>query len=238
MADEEEPEKCGKCSKEIDGGLSVGCEGKCSEWFHLKCAELTVKEYNVIKGCKRLKWFCDICYESEVIKRTNDEVIKEIKQLKDQISRLEEKVSAIKVDDNDNVKYSNAGAEEIKQRSEAAIIISAKNEDINKHTSIQNDLKGAIKPQELRIGVNNMKTTGAGKVKISCEKKTDILKLKSEIESKLGSKYDISEVKTRKPKIKIVGINENMDKDELKNTIIKQNELVIRSIRSGYYSNV
>ncbi|KAK9873526.1 hypothetical protein WA026_022938 [Henosepilachna vigintioctopunctata] len=182
------------------------------------------------RSCKRLKWFCDICYESEVIKRTNDEVIKEIKQLKDQISRLEEKVSAIKVDDNDNVKYSNAGAEEIKQRSEAAIIISAKNEDINKHTSIQNDLKGAIKPQKLRIGVNNMKTTGAGKVKISCEKKTDILKLKSEIESKLGSKYDISEVKTRKPKIKIVGINENMDKDELKNTIVVNPMITVISV--------
>ncbi|KAK9873289.1 hypothetical protein WA026_021778 [Henosepilachna vigintioctopunctata] len=81
-----EPKKCGKCLIEFNGDKAIGCEGKCKRWFHLKHSELNNNDFNVIKTCKGVKWFCETCYsESEVI----DNILKALELLNQKVNALE-----------------------------------------------------------------------------------------------------------------------------------------------------
>ncbi|KAK9880888.1 hypothetical protein WA026_013215 [Henosepilachna vigintioctopunctata] len=85
-AENSEPEKCVKCLIEFNGDKAIGCEGKCKWWFHLKCSELNNKDFNVIKNCEGVKWFCETCCsEKEVI----DNILKALELLNEKVNALE-----------------------------------------------------------------------------------------------------------------------------------------------------
>lgn len=55
---------CGGC----EGGIvseeeSVGCDGFCEQWFHIKCANLSKKRFQTLCKNKGEKWFCKNCQQ-------------------------------------------------------------------------------------------------------------------------------------------------------------------------------
>ena len=58
---------CGKCSKLVKNEDSaMQCE-ICEKWFHIKCQNTTIAEYNYIKGgsknksLSKMHWYCHTC---------------------------------------------------------------------------------------------------------------------------------------------------------------------------------
>ncbi|KAK9871504.1 hypothetical protein WA026_012875 [Henosepilachna vigintioctopunctata] len=153
-AETSEIEKCSKCLIEFNGDKAIGCEGKCKRWFHLKCCELNNKDFNFIKNCKGVKWFCQICYgESEVM----GNILKALELLNQKVNTLEcnqEKILQEKY----RVESSAPKNEEKSKGSKCALIVEAKSTEINKSSDdIKRAIKDAIKPEDLKIGVKNMK---------------------------------------------------------------------------------
>ena len=90
---------------------------------------------------------------------------------------------------------------------------------------IKNAIKTNIDPVELEVGISKMKTIKNG-LTITCETKEESEKIQKEFESKMGINYEIKHIERKKPKIKIVGIDEELTKDELKRKIKNQNSAV------------
>ena len=120
-------------------------------------------------------------------------------------------------------------------------------EIINKKTSLANYTRLVIKPSDqdkkgtlelvkkeltksVRIPVNSVKESKSGDIIISCNKNiSEINVVKQNLSEKMGQKTTIVIDENKNPKIKIVGINNNMNEQELledikcRNVSIKDN---------------
>lgn len=75
----------------------------------------------------------------------------------------------------------------------------------------------------MNIGIKNIKSLNKGRVGIYCENKKDIETLKNEVEEKMGGQYNVSVSKKKHPRIKMVGIEEKINEEDIKDCIAKQN---------------
>lgn len=80
---------CTKYKEKFKNDTGLKC-AVCDNIFHVKCADVTIKEFNVIKNLQGLKWFCEGCLplwklcmnitkEFSVLKSDLKNEIKEIK---------------------------------------------------------------------------------------------------------------------------------------------------------------
>ncbi|KAK9882791.1 hypothetical protein WA026_023305 [Henosepilachna vigintioctopunctata] len=104
-----------------------------------------------------------------------------------------------------------------------ALIIEAQSAEISKSSDgIKKAMKDAIRPGDIKIGVNNIKKIRNDRMAITCNKKSEMKELRQQVEAKLGEICRVTETKSRNPIIKVVGINENWNKEQLKEVILKQ----------------
>ncbi|KAG8317876.1 hypothetical protein J6590_015861 [Homalodisca vitripennis] len=64
LCTEDEPcfENCGVCKETIPNDCAMLCDGICSNWYHLKCVELTDEDYISINlMADKISWFCKAC---------------------------------------------------------------------------------------------------------------------------------------------------------------------------------
>ena len=53
---------CGKCALEATADQdAIQCDGSCDKWFHLKCSDLTSKQFNSLMKDKESDWMCKGC---------------------------------------------------------------------------------------------------------------------------------------------------------------------------------
>lgn len=91
--------------------------------------------------------------------------------------------------------------------------------------NIREDIRRTIDPVKLQVGIKMGKQTKNGGIILRCENNESISTLKENIQSKLNKKYNIEEPKSLKPRVKIVGIHEENDDENLLERIITQNKL-------------
>lgn len=108
-----------------------------------------------------------------------------------------------------------------RNRGETLIVKPKENKNVD-GKQIKSEFKTNIDPAELEIGIADVKTMKNG-LRITCESKEDTEKLQREVESKMGSKYDIKQIQKTKPKLKIIGIDEELTGEELIRKIRHQN---------------
>lgn len=70
------------------------------------------------------------------------------------------------------------------------------------------------------VGLRNISKGG---VVLECKNKEAINKIREEVSQKLGSNYDVSVPKKRAPRIKVVGITENLSYEDTERKILAQN---------------
>ena len=89
---------CKQCRNAIsDSDKSMKCD-LCEAVFHIQCIGISATNYTVMSKSKNLHWFCDSCNHDQVMNE-----IKELRNFKSQISKLNEKMDnlAAKVDRNE-----------------------------------------------------------------------------------------------------------------------------------------
>ena len=98
---------------------------------------------------------------------------------------------------------------------------------LNKQDS--QDTKKDIKEQhvkiaDIKVAILNIKEVNNGGILLECLHNDDFQKLKAVTEAKLGKENEIREPKFQKPRINIVGLDEELNEDRLKYAIINQNK--------------
>lgn len=218
----------------------------CRNLYCLECSELSSSEIKCMPLQKRImKFHCNKCRNHELVdlfKNTiNDKevIIKEkdeiIKLLQEKIKFLEEKEQMSEISTYANILST-------KNRNEtqnyASIVIKPKTAQNDLQT--KEDIKKNINPAELKVGIQNLRSTKNGTVIIKCSTKRDNEILECSLKDKLKNDYNIETTKMRKPKIKIANFNEEMTMENIETCINEQNQLTgvkvtyVKKQKSGF----
>ena len=109
------------------------------------------------------------------------------------------------------------------QNKNELIILKQKNNTINAE-KVTEVIKKNIDPIDLNIGVKKIKSLNDNKIGIICEKKADALSLIDAVQSKMGDNYEIKLLEKKNPRIKVVGIEEELDAERLMASLLNQNK--------------
>lgn len=177
-----------------------------------------------------LKFHCTTCQKGDTygvlwelieskdtIIGSKDEIIQLLRQ---EIERMKSRECAEKPR---KVDVNNSYAERVKPNLET-VIVQPKTGITQKANKTREEIKANIKPVELEIGISRLKVIHDGGLVVACESKQDRDKLNEEIKSKLGDKYFTKTVEKKRPKVRIVGMDEEMNSEEVKECLIKQNK--------------
>lgn len=257
--------ECFKCTKKgIDlkliGEKCFSCEG-CKRLLCEKCSgeSFTATEIRVLqlKKDKQLTYFCGKCrkemrekkeFESRIIEVVQESIIKFTDDIKESIGEM------VKIKLGEFMKQcaypaeTDSYASRLKKVDSHALVIRPKAGNDRKGSETKEEVKRIIDPSDLGIGITKMRGVKDGGLAVCCESSDDTQRLKSDVEMKLGGEYEVKEVKKWKPRLKIIGIEDGISSEELKECISKQNsnigdvnELevkVVKKMRKGYMAIV
>lgn len=225
-----EDEDCGKCKKKITDDDCIGCEGLCQKWFHSACAGLTTSDMKTVKKNIGLKWMCGNCNEQYVnlidtsIKKMMNEMMINMKKtmekmMSEKIVEIKRKAYSENVQrGNDKVTY----AEKVSRSREEVLIVQPKKADQNSETT-KKICKQKLNPAEMKVGIENLRKIRNGGIVIACKSKEEIAKVNDEVKKKMGNDYVVKIPNTKNPRIRIYGIEEEMDDEELVRCLKNQN---------------
>ncbi|KAK9875501.1 hypothetical protein WA026_007895 [Henosepilachna vigintioctopunctata] len=208
----------------------------CGLISHLKCANVSEAEHNVITSNPSINYTCKTCskakffIELKEVKTALDDVKKTIEQQQikfgEQIILLQESINksnktndTLLINSNSNLKgYSKA----VKRQNEKIIVKPTKGQDSKK---TREEITEKIKPEDLAIGVENIKYVKNGGILINCTENNSKEKMKNKMEE-FGDKYQIEEPKVRKPNIMLVNVEKEYierENDEIEKCLGEQN---------------
>lgn len=237
-------DKCFEC----DNCKELLCE-------HCSTEELTASEIRVMqqKKARTLKLLCKSCLEGnasanetlvnvqkvvgEAFAKIEAEYRKYMDRIKEELNRIPEIEVAVR-HIRDEVSDRNAKtnkelciptyAEKVKKFNHEALLIQPR--EGNKVNAIETKAKiiENINPVNLEVGITQLKKVSNGGVVISCETKQEINKLEKEVQSQMGKDFKIQRVEKKKPRIKLIGIEDGLSKEEVKAALLNQNSFLDR----------
>lgn len=221
----------------------------CRNLFCIECSELSSSEIKCMPLQKRIvKFHCYKCRNYELVDLLRD-IIKDkeviISEKTEIIRLLQEKLKAYEEKEQTAPKlsYANALGKNLEQKREEkqnfpSIIVKPKTTQNVEQT--KSDINKKVNPADLKIGIQNIRTTKNGTIIIKCPSKHENEILESTMKNKLEDSYDIQLSKMRKPRIKIPNFNEDMSPENIEKSILEQNQLIegvkvtyIKKKRSG-----
>lgn len=213
------------------------CGSYCDNLYHQKCAKLSDKMYDLVLDNVNICWRCDFCIQRrsrdmysiiEKIYSTTEKLSEDFKQHQETLKKhedilqnLKEKVDYGHADDCSKTKV--VSYAEKTKKNKPVLVIKPKNDKQTSETT-KEDLKEKIDPTEADI--NRLKKVAKGGVAISCSNVESLEKLKEETEKKLGDKYNVNIPSAKKPRIKIVGLTEKPNEENIIEYIKKQNHYI------------
>ena len=114
--------------------------------------------------------------------------------------------------------------ENISNKTNATLIIKPKINQNYQKTKI--DLAKYINPACLDVNIKKINELNNGNIQIQCENKEEIESLKKEVESKMSNDYTIQSQEKRNPRLKIIGLEQEMEQEELRKVILNQNKYI------------
>lgn len=191
----------------------------CMKFFHAQCGRAKDAVIKLLNEYANLKWFCDVCEGSFADKVSVEKRLQKVEEVTQKVLQhlndaKDKNVSTY----SDVLKY--------KGSNQQTIVLRPKNA---KQTCLETktEVTQKIKPENLSIGVSVKKQVNKGGLLIECSSNESLEKLKQEVQEKLGRDYDVKETPMARPKVLIVGVNDDDIESELmlKNKLLKQNGL-------------
>lgn len=227
---------CKMCQSPISSSrkkTGISCDGFCDTHYHLSCLDLPqdILKWNSHTGCF---WFCSSCSTIKnngdlYAKFVSDHIQDAIKKMEDEFlsmkSRLLASITSLKSDQSlESIKPTFS---QVTKKNKTAVVIKPKNESQNVSVTKSEVLQG-INPMESNVPITRVKHIDKGGLLISCDTDEDNLKLKKMVDDKLANNYKINEIRNPRPRIKIVGINEHFEKEEIEKLLKSQNSAKIK----------
>jgi hypothetical protein len=243
--------KCSSCEQTIEDESGIFCIGKCEGVFHYECVGINkMASTALLKYPRNLKFVCQKCEDFDLVnfmavlkkfnefvdgKKVEDKKRDEmIDKLSEKIENMSEKVDNFGKDVGENVKdavtkLNNSGegkrkktfAEIMKCNSDPVVIIKPKEKQTSNIT--RNEVKQKVNPGD--IPITGMKSISNGGIAIQCENQQESDQIKVMVEAKMGEKYEITTPVALKPRIKIIGLSEKPEKEDVM-VMLKQNKFI------------
>ncbi|KAG5875282.1 hypothetical protein JTB14_035923 [Gonioctena quinquepunctata] len=183
---------------------------------------------------RALKYFCTKCRDNDLtvclknMMRDKETIIEDkitiIKMLQDKVMNLQEtktyaSVAAVTKDITQITMTK-------QQPKNLPVVIVKPNKPQNAELT-KSEIQTKINPRALQVSINSVKTGYNGNLIIKCNSQKEAVKLIEEAQKQdLSNKYQIQMSQLKKPRIKIITTNNNMDKEEIEECLRSQNECV------------
>lgn len=253
---------CCRCKKSLDGSNVIKCDGNCGKIYHVsnECSGKGVNN-DFIEAKKenfRVKFYCSECDKFQNISK----VIGALKAMNDKLNIQEKNYQEIKtmLDNNkketsnefkDHERVIKENLEQIKEVitrepkkgtsyadkvkhfvNEPMVLVKPKTQqDCNK---TKKDFMTNINPASIKL--NHVKEISKGGIALACGSKDQSEDLVKRANEKLGDDYEIKVTELRKPKIKVIGMYEKFESDEIIEKIKEQNEFMKDSEISVFHT--
>lgn len=230
---------------------SIACSSGCGKEFHIKCVGLAAYDLNLIKGNTYILFMCTGCREKNIllkaIEKHVDVMEESVEEIKDAIEEQKEKIDLIcesihnmRMNDNNinqklekvcNVNMNKSYAEIAKACPK--VIIKPKNKNQNSLTT-KNEIKSKINLIENNLSIAGVSNAKNGAIVVSCENEVTVNKIKSIADENLNE-YEVKVASGRKPRLRVIGISEDLNENELfdkikaQNIVLKDSELILKT---------
>lgn len=235
-------EICWKCNENILSADKMKCDAICGRFVHARCIKITKTVLKAWQEIDNFLYVCDEC-NSDSFKAINvklnkilsviciyDERVarneKNVSNLVDQIGDLKLLLNAgnnkdgKEVTNTDNKKIKTY-AEKVKMKNNESVVL-LKPKCTQNSNDTENDLKKAIDPKMVKF--QNIRKFPRGGLAIECGNIVESQEVEKIVSEKMGEKYEVSVPNLRKPRVKIIGIENELSVDDLVETIKSQNE--------------
>lgn len=181
---------------------------QCNENAQMRMELQEIKEIN-----NRL---LNILESKEDASESNNKFMSSVQEVKKSLQETLSKVSDQIINTPRKPLYSS-----VTKRNTAVIVVKPKNKSQTSDNT-KMVVKNALNPTEFLVqGVRNANN---GSIVIECEGNDKIEQLRNNAEKKLGPDYEITAPAGRCPKVKLIGICDEMSEDEILNALIVQNK--------------
>lgn len=242
----DELQACFVCEKD-DTGDVVRCSGICNRWTHAKCVKLSKSVAKSIEESDNVMYMCDDC-NSNSLSAVNSKLNKmlsfmciceeRVNRSEKNVSNLIDQMSEIKmllcdsknksetVNKIPTTKKAKTFAEKVKMsKNESVLLLKPKKNQNSSDT--ENDLKKVIDPT--KVCINNLRRFPKGGIAIECDNINGTREVQKLVNEKMSEQYVITVPELRRPRVKIVGIEEEMNEEELGEALKSQNEFLAKS---------
>lgn len=231
---------CGKCLGLLqDKDVFLTCSGTCNKNFHFDCVEVSTDVHRYLKSVSGLTWKCNDCVRKCFCLDSDGLNIFLEKKFSDMVDGLKSVFGDLKTDllksaelqlqsINSDSKSFPSFSEIIKNKTKPAVIIEPK---VPRQDAVQTktDVTSSINPVDVDIKIAKVKNVRNGGILVGCSSNEENTRFKKYAEEKLADNYVIREVKGILPKVKIVGISQKYNNEELSDLVehvIKMNSSI------------
>ncbi|CAH1968324.1 unnamed protein product [Acanthoscelides obtectus] len=226
-------DKCAECQSLVNRSKpGISCSGFCDQFFHISCMGIP---YDVLKVIKTpgLFWFCPSCVNKRtdldfVSTRINKKVDALISNIHESFNEAKS-VLINKIDeqfDQDTLRRmpaTDASYANILKKN-VNLIVKPKNND-QPHAATRLKMRQSVDPVTNNIKFSQVKNIKNGGLLIKCDGSEDASKLKELASLHLADDYEVKEVRKFNPRLKIVGMSECIDKEQLSVILKSQNSV-------------
>lgn len=182
------------------------------------CNECKADSYKAI-NVKLNKILSFICIYDERVTRSEKNVSNLIDQVGEIKSLLSKNCESVKM--NDGTKKAKSYAEEVKMSNNESVVI-VKPKEAQNSNKTEMELKNVIDPTAINFG--NVRKFPKGGIAIECNNAKDSSELVKLVNEKMSEKYEVTMPELKNPKVKIIGMDNELTEDELVNVMKRQNE--------------
>lgn len=226
---------CGKCANPISRRDSCVSCCVCKKEYHSTCISKSLEFLELLNKIEGLSWKCHECIkvnEFDISKLIDEKILNAISTLNDTVERL--KADILKLTENKTCNCDESKVSEnkpkysdiLKNKTNPAVIIQPRNQS-QEYSQTRSELLKKINPVSSNIQLSKVVNVKNGGVLVSCSNKNENEKFKKMVEENLSDSYVIREVHGVHPRVRIVGITEKYQENELLECIIKCNSDLI-----------
>lgn len=219
-------------------GLS--CSGPCKKSFHLACVKLPLHLSSLLKENTGLLWKCTECLNYpvilnrvEIVKLLNEKTQEIINSLNNSFdtfkttfveSTIEKLTDSIKRNISTTITTTadKSYASILAADSKTSVSIKPKNQSQSKAIT-KSDILKKINPVASDIQIKSVKSINNGGIVLNLREQKDADKFTTIAQQNMSENYEVRVLKNMMPRIKIVGLSQDLDDFTLCRFLLKQN---------------
>lgn len=239
---------CSTCHGEISRP-AISCGGFCEGVFHAKCVNIDSSALAFLKSNPGFSWRCDMCrsagnsiitlFEKKMNKFSADFRTLFDEKMSSALSDITVKFSELKSNFDSEIqnRFTSVQSAPITSVTSFAQAVSSSNtkkiivrpkKTSQSVSATKSEILKQVDPDLNNIEINKIKTLKSGGILVGCPSSTSSLKFEQLLSEKLPDKYDVHQIKSTHPRVRIVGLSEQLSDDVFIRLLRKQNSTLFK----------